>query len=122
MTDTIKPKYPRLVGGDGCGRWGPPTLGSVPIPGALEYGSPDHQRLCIADMCDYGAKAFYAEKCDCLAFDCMPGEVEQIKAYMAEKHPTVNYAFGSSRKVLGCAQAEWVSKYGKPTVDDIAKS
>jgi hypothetical protein len=51
-------------------------------------------------MCDYGAMKVAQGRADMLAFDCAQDEVAYVRQYMAEKHPTVSYAFGSGQCVL----------------------
>jgi hypothetical protein len=76
---------PRLVYADKPvpHRWGWPPLSEV---GEKERG--------LREMCDFGADQFKRGKTDLLAFDCMPAEVDFIRAYMAERHPGVGFTFG----------------------------
>lgn len=61
----------------------------------------------LRDMCDHGARRFKEGYCDLVNFDCMPGEVQQIKEYMADKYPEVRIAFGSARRTLAMAVEQW---------------
>lgn len=91
---------PRLLPDESPRYWGVDHLGQV-----------DDERG-LPEMCDYGAEQFHAGRCDLVNFDCMPAEVERIKAYMAEKHPDVAYAIGPARRTLARAIAAWEAARG----------
>jgi hypothetical protein len=45
----------------------------------------------IRAMCDYGAEAFRKDKRVVLRLRIMPNEVAEVKAYMADWHPSVPF-------------------------------
>lgn len=55
------------------------------------FGDLDYKQG-LREMMDYGAKEFALGHCGALAFSVMGGEVEYVKAHMAEKHPNVPYS------------------------------
>ena len=67
----------------------------------------------LREMCDYGAARFYEGFCDLVNFDCTKSEAEQIKSYMAEKHPDVAYAIGSARRTLALAVENWERNHAR---------
>lgn len=86
---------PRLLPDESPRYWGEDHLGQI-----------DDERG-LREMCDYGAARFREGYCDLVNFDCMPGEVEKIKVYMAERHPDVGYAIGPAKVTLARAVAKW---------------
>ena len=91
---------PRLLPDESPRYWGVDHLGQV-----------DNKRG-LREMCDYGAEQFHAGRCDLVNFDCMPVEVDLIKAYMAEKHLGVPYAIGPARRTLARVLAAWKAAKG----------
>lgn len=91
---------PHLLPDESPRYWGVDHLGQV-----------DYERG-LLEMCDYGAAQFHAGRCDLVNFDCMPIEVDRIKAYMAEKHPGVAYAIGPARRTLARAISAWEASKG----------
>jgi len=61
----------------------------------------------IASMCNHGAERFNEGYCEIVNFDCMPGEVDQIRQFMAKNHPDVKYCIGSARRALSLAYNAW---------------
>ncbi len=92
---------PRLLPEVLC-RWGPGDLNGDPLPCDNE--------LALRCMCDYGAAEFNKGRCDLVNFDCMPAEVDTIKAYMAAAHPRVHYSIGPARHAIWRATSEWKAR------------